>query len=78
MRDRCRKETILDHYWHVNYLSESMKYPTRAADKHYIARLQRATQMVALLKEDLGEHLQIIDECNMKFIIQSQTNSSVW
>ena len=75
--DRCGGETLLDHYWHVNSLSQSMKYSTRARDKHYTARLQRATQMVALLKEDIGEHLQIIDECNMEFIIRSQTNSTV-
>ena len=33
--------------------------------------------MVAILREDLGEHLQIIDECNIQFMVQSQTNSIV-
>ena len=34
--------------------------------------------MVALLKEDLRGHLQIIDECNMEFMIRSQTDSTNW
>ena len=55
-----------------------MKYSTRGRDKHYTARLQRATQIVDLLKKDFGGHLQIIDEFNMEFMIRSQTDSTVW
>ena len=55
-----------------------MKYSTRGRDKHYTSRLQRATQIVALFKEDLGGHPQIIDEFNMEFIIRSQTHSTIW
>ena len=55
-----------------------MKISTRARDKHYTARLQRATQMVTLLKENVRECLHIIDQCNMEFMTRSQTHSSVW
>ena len=77
-RDRSGGETLLDHYWHANCESESMKYSTRGRDKHSTAQLQRATQIVASFQKDPERHLQIIDEFNMEFMIRSQTKSEVW
>ena len=76
--DRSGGETLLDHYWHANSESESMKYSTRGRDKHSTARHKRNTEIVASFQKDPERHLQIINEFNMEFMVRSQTKSMVW
>lgn len=56
--DRSGGEKLLDHYWHANSESESMKYSTRGKDNHSTARLQRATEIVESFQKDFERHLR--------------------
>ena len=78
-RNRTGGETLLDHYWHANSKSESMRYFTHGRNKHsYKSWLEWAIQIVASFKNDPETHLQIINEFNMKFMIRNQTKNTVW
>ena len=50
-------ETLLDHYWHANSESESIKYSTRGRDKHFTTRPQKTTVIVESFQRDPERHL---------------------
>ena len=64
-------ETLLDHYWHANSESESIKYSTRGRDKHFTTRPQKTTVIVESFQRDPERHLQIINKLNLEFMVQS-------
>ena len=63
---------MIEHYMHVNALSDSRKYSSRGRDRQYTIRMQKANVMVERIKVDSLGNLEVIDDVGMEFLIRSQ------
>lgn len=70
--------TLIEHYMHVNALSDSWKYSTRERDRQCTALMQRVSIMIERIKIDPPCNLKIIDDVGTKFFICSQTIHKHW